>query len=250
MLEITPDLLLQAYRIGVFPMGERRDDPKLYWLDPRLRAVLPLDGFHLPKRLARTIRAGRFEVSADTAFADVVRACAEPRPGHPESWINEPILALYGELHARGHAHSVECRREGQLVGGLYGVSVGAAFFGESMFSRERDASKVALVHLVARLIKGGFRLLDCQFMTEHLRSFGAIEMPREEFRALLADAIDRPATLSARAGRRGSLRHRAGQARARRRRRRRAPTATASRRTSSRRTASARPGRACGRRS
>ena len=193
-MEITPDLLLQAYRIGVFPMGERRDDPKLYWLDPRLRAVLPLDGFHLPQRLKRTIRAGRFEVSADTAFADIVRACAEPRPGHPESWINAPIVELYTELHRRGHAHSVECRIEGRLVGGLYGVSVGAVFFGESMFSRERDASKVALVHLVARLIKGGFRLLDCQFMTEHLRSFGAIEIPREEFRILLADAIDRPA--------------------------------------------------------
>jgi leucyl/phenylalanyl-tRNA--protein transferase len=194
MLEITPDLLLQAYRIGVFPMGERRDDPKLYWLDPRLRAVLPLDRFHLPKRLARTIRQGVFEVTADTAFADVMRACAEPRPGHPESWINEPILELYGKLFARGHAHSIECRHDGKLVGGLYGVSVGAAFFGESMFSRERDASKVALVHLVARLIKGGFRLLDCQFMTEHLRSFGAIEMPREDFRVHLAEAVDRPA--------------------------------------------------------
>jgi leucyl/phenylalanyl-tRNA--protein transferase len=194
MLEITPELLLQAYRIGVFPMGERRDDPKLYWLDPRLRAVLPLDGFHLPKRLARTVRSGHFEVSADTAFTETMRACAEPRPGHPESWINDPILALYGELFARGHAHSVECRRNGELVGGLYGVSVGAAFFGESMFSRERDASKVALVHLVARLIKGAFRLLDCQFMTEHLRSFGAIEIPRDDFRALLADAVERTA--------------------------------------------------------
>jgi leucyl/phenylalanyl-tRNA---protein transferase len=191
MLEITPELLLQAYRIGVFPMGERRDDPKLYWLDPRLRAVLPLDGFHLPRRLARTVRTGPFEVTADAAFLEVMRACAEPRPGHPESWINEPILDLYSELFARGHAHSVECRQDGRLVGGLYGVSVGAAFFGESMFSRERDASKVALVHLVARLIRGGFRLLDCQFMTEHLRSFGAIEVPREQFRALLADAID-----------------------------------------------------------
>jgi leucyl/phenylalanyl-tRNA--protein transferase len=192
MLEITPELLLQAYRIGVFPMGERRDDPKLYWLDPRVRAVLPLDGFHLPKRLARTVRSGHFEVSADTAFRETMQACAEPRPGHPESWINEPILALYGELYSRGHAHSVECRRNGELVGGLYGVSVGAAFFGESMFSRERDASKVALVHLVARLVQGGFRLLDCQFMTEHLRSFGAIEIPRDDFRALLADAVDR----------------------------------------------------------
>src|SRR5258708_7615506 len=194
-MEITPDLLLQAYRIGVFPMGERRDDPKLYWLDPRLRAVLPLDGFHLPKRLARTVRGGQFEVSADTAFTETMRACPQPRPGHPESWINDPIPALYGELFARGHAHSVECRLNGELVGGLYGVSVGGAFFGESMFSRERDASKVALVHLVARLIKGGFRLLDCQFMTEHLRSFGAIEIPREEFRALLAEAIDVPAS-------------------------------------------------------
>jgi leucyl/phenylalanyl-tRNA--protein transferase len=195
VLEITPDLLLQAYRIGVFPMGERRDDPKLYWLDPRLRAVLPLDGFHLPRRLARTVRSGHFEVSADGAFEDVMRACAEPRPGHPESWINEPILELYGELFARGHAHSVECRVEGRLVGGLYGVSVGAVFFGESMFSRERDASKVALVHLVARLIKGGFRLLDCQFMTEHLRGFGALEVPREVFKAALAEAVERTAT-------------------------------------------------------
>jgi leucyl/phenylalanyl-tRNA---protein transferase len=194
-LEITPELLLQAYRIGVFPMGERRDDPKLYWLDPRLRAVLPLDRFHLPKRLARTVRQGVFEVSADGDFEGVMRACAEPRPGHPESWINEPILALYGELFRRSHAHSIECRRDGQLVGGLYGVTVGAAFFGESMFSRERDASKVALVHLVARLIKGGFRLLDCQFMTEHLRSFGAVEIPREDFRALLGPAIDATAS-------------------------------------------------------
>ena len=194
MLEITPDVLLKAYRIGVFPMGERRDDPKLHWLDPRLRAVLPLDDFHLSHRLARTVRSGRFAVSADTSFVEVMRACAEPRPGHPESWINDPIIDLYSELHRRGHAHSVECRVGDQLVGGLYGVSVGVAFFGESMFSRERDASKVALVHLVARLIQGGFRLLDCQFMTEHLRSFGAIEVPREAFHVLLADAIDRPA--------------------------------------------------------
>jgi leucyl/phenylalanyl-tRNA--protein transferase len=193
-MEITPDLLLQAYRIGVFPMGERRDDPKLYWLDPRRRAVLPLDGFHLPHRLARTVRAGHFTVTADTAFAETVRACAEPRPGHPESWINEPIVELYTELHRRGHAHSVECWNDGHLVGGLYGVSVGAAFFGESMFTRQRDASKVALVHLVARLIIGRFRLLDCQFMTEHLRGFGAIEIAREEFRPLLAAAIDQTA--------------------------------------------------------
>lgn len=194
MVEITPELLLQAYRVGVFPMGERRDDPKLYWLDPRLRAVLPLEGFHLSRRLARTVRSGPFEVSADTDFAATVRACAEPRPGHPESWINDPIIDLYSELHRRGHAHSIECRVDGALVGGLYGVTVGAAFFGESMFSRQRDASKVALVHLVARLIQGDFRLLDCQFMTEHLRSFGAIEIQRDEFRVRLAEAVDRPA--------------------------------------------------------
>jgi leucyl/phenylalanyl-tRNA--protein transferase len=193
-VEITPELLLQAYRIGVFPMGERRDDPKLYWLDPRLRAVLPLDGFHLPRRLARTVRSGHFEVSADTDFVGVLRACAAPRPGHPESWINEPIIELYSELYRRGHAHSIECRLHGELVGGLYGVHVGAVFFGESMFSRERDASKVALVHLVARLIKGGFGLLDCQFMTEHLRAFGAVEIDRDAFRAQLAEAIGREA--------------------------------------------------------
>jgi leucyl/phenylalanyl-tRNA--protein transferase len=191
MLEITPELLLQAYRIGVFPMGERRDDPKLYWLDPRLRAVLPLDGFHLPRRLARTVRSGPFQVTADAEFREVMRACAEPRPGHPESWINEPIVELYGELFNRGYAHSIECRKNGRLVGGLYGVSIGAAFFGESMFSRERDASKVALVHLAARLIKGHFRLLDCQFMTEHLRGFGAVEVPREQFKTMLADAVE-----------------------------------------------------------
>ena len=190
MLEITPELLLQAYRIGVFPMGERRDDPKLYWLDPRQRAVLPLDGFHLPKRLARTVRQDIFEVSADTDFTGVMRACAEPRPGHPESWINEPILALYGELFARGHAHSVECRRDGRLVGGLYGVSVGAAFFGESMFSRHRDASKFALVALVARLRAGGFRLLDTQFVTDHLKNFGAVEVPKRRYHRMLEDAL------------------------------------------------------------
>ncbi len=190
MLEITPDLLLQAYRIGVFPMGERRDDPKLYWLDPRLRAVLPLDGFHLSRRLARTVRSGHFEVAADTAFADVLRACAEPRPGHPESWINEPIIELYTELHRRGNAHSVECRRDGRLVGGLYGVSVGAAFFKENMFSRERDASKVALVHLVARLLAGGYQLLDAQFMTEHLAQFGAQEISRRDYHRRLREAM------------------------------------------------------------
>ena len=181
-MEITPDLLLQAYRIGVFPMGERRDDPKLYWLDPRLRAVLPLDGFHLSRRLARTVRSGPFDVSVDTAFLDVMRACAEPRPGHPESWINDPILDLYNELFRRGHAHSVECRIDGKLVGGLYGVRVERVFCGESMFSRATDASKIALASLVASAPDEGIALIDCQFPTEHLRSLGSRAMPRAEF--------------------------------------------------------------------
>jgi leucyl/phenylalanyl-tRNA---protein transferase len=194
-MEITPDLLLQAYRIGVFPMGERRDDPKLYWLDPRLRAVLPLDGFHLPQRLKRTIRSGRFEVSADTAFADTVRACAEPRPGHPESWINEPIVDLYGELHRRGHAHSVECRVAGRLVGGLYGVSIGGLFAGESMFHSVRDASKVALVGLVEVFHADADprRIVDVQWATDHLRRLGAQEWPRERYLERLAEALRAP---------------------------------------------------------
>ena len=189
--EITPDLLLRAYSIGLFPMSESAEDPDIYWVQPEIRGIIPLDQFHVSKSLAKRIRQEPFQIRINTAFEAVMRACAEPRPGHPESWINDPILALYGALHERGHAHSVECRVDGKLVGGLYGVSVGAAFFGESMFSRERDASKVALVHLVARLIRGGFRLLDCQFMTEHLRSFGAIEMPREAFKAILGEAVE-----------------------------------------------------------
>ena len=193
MLEITPELLLQAYRIGVFPMGERRDDPKLYWLDPRLRAVLPLDGFHLPRRLARTVRQGVFEVSADSDFTGVMRACAEPRPGHPESWINEPIVDLYTELHRRGHAHSIECRVDGRLVGGLYGVSIGGFFAGESMFHHQRDASKVALVGLVEILRRGGATLLDVQWTTDHLRSLGAVDIARSEYLDRLADALTRP---------------------------------------------------------
>ena len=192
-MEITPDLLLQAYRIGVFPMGERRDDPKLYWLDPRLRAVLPLDGFHLPQRLKRTIRTGHFEVSADTAFAETVRACAEPRPGHPESWINEPIVDLYGELHRRGHAHSVECRVEGRLVGGLYGVSIGAMFFAESMFSAESGGSKVALAALARRLHAWEWPLIDAQVENDHLASLGAQAMPRPEFLKRVAALVASP---------------------------------------------------------
>jgi leucyl/phenylalanyl-tRNA--protein transferase len=191
---LSPQLLLAAYAQGMFPMGERRDDPTLYWVSPEFRGVLPLDGFHVPRRLARTVRSGRFQVTSDVAFRDVMEACAAPAPGREQSWINAEILRLYGALHASGHAHSVECWQDGALVGGLYGVQMGAAFFGESRFSRARDASKVALVHLVEALQRGGFTLLDTQFLTAHLASFGTVEIPRDEYLLLLQDAISRPA--------------------------------------------------------
>ncbi len=191
---LTPEILLRAYEAGVFPMAERRDDPNLFWVSPDARGIIPLDGFHLPRRLARTIKSDRFTVKVDTAFADVMRACAAPADDRKESWINDEILSLYTSLHRMGRAHSVECWQEGALVGGLYGVKLGAAFFGESMFSRERDASKVALAHLVARLKAGGFTLLDSQFLTSHLAQFGAVEIPREHYLDLLADAVAREA--------------------------------------------------------
>jgi leucyl/phenylalanyl-tRNA--protein transferase len=190
MRALTPDLLLQAYCAGLFPMGERREDPTLYWLDPDPRTILPLNGFHLARRLARTVRSGRFEIRCDSAFETVIEACAEATVTRRESWINRPIVSLYTALFERGHAHSVETWHDGHLVGGLYGVSIGGAFFGESMFSRETDASKVALVHLVARLVLGGYALLDCQFMTAHLRSFGAVEVPKTEYRWRLQQAL------------------------------------------------------------
>lgn len=189
--EITADILLRAYAYGVFPMGESRDDPSLYWVDPRERGILPLDGFHMPRKLKRTIRQGSFEVTIDTAFRETMMACATPAPGRTGTWINDRIMDLYCELFERGHAHSVECWQEGEMVGGLYGVSLGAAFFGESMFSRTTDASKVALVHLVARLNRGGYLLLDTQFVTDHLSQFGAIEIPRDDYKARLATAIE-----------------------------------------------------------
>jgi leucyl/phenylalanyl-tRNA--protein transferase len=191
---LTPALLLRAYAEGIFPMAEQRGDPELFWVSPEMRGIVPLDGFHVPKRLARTVKSERFEVTADLAFADVMRACAEPTPDRPESWINDEILRLYTALHAAGHAHSIECWREGKLVGGLYGVKLGGAFFGESMFTRERDASKVALVHLVARLRRGGFSLLDTQFLTALLARFGTIEIPRAQYHDLLARAISHDA--------------------------------------------------------
>lgn len=189
-----PDELLECYATGVFPMGEGRDDPRVFLVEPERRGVIPLDGFRIPGRLARTVRSEAFEVRVDTAFAAVLDACAASAPGREDSWINAPIRRLYVELNARGHAHSVECWRGERLVGGLYGVTLGGAFFGESMFSRERDASKVALVHLVARLKRGGWRLLDAQFLTAHLSQFGAVETPQAAYlRALKAARPLRP---------------------------------------------------------
>ncbi len=193
-VEVTPDLLLRAYRAGLFPMAETRQGSRLYWLDPELRGVLPLDGFHLPKRLLRTVLSGQYEVSSDWDFAAVVAGCAAAGPGRQDTWINADIERLFGALHRLGHAHSVECRRDGVLVGGLYGVSLGGVFFGESMFSTARDASKVALVHLVARMGMGGYTLLDTQFVTTHLAQFGADEIPREDYKAQLAAAVAVPA--------------------------------------------------------
>ncbi len=195
VLEITPELVLRAYACGIFPMADSADDPNLFWVEPTDRGVLPLENFHLPKRLARTVRSDRFAITIDTDFDAVIDACAAPRPGRRSTWINQPIRRLYGSLFDAGHVHTVEAWRDGRLVGGLYGVKLGAAFFGESMFSNERDASKVALVHLVGRLKRGRFRLLDTQFVTEHLEQFGTEEVPRavyyERLQAALAGAAD-----------------------------------------------------------
>ncbi|HZV83849.1 MAG TPA: leucyl/phenylalanyl-tRNA--protein transferase [Brevundimonas sp.] len=184
-----PDELLNCYATGVFPMGEGRDDPRIFLVEPEHRGVIPLDGFRIPTRLRRTVRSEPFTIRIDTAFPAVLDACAEPGPGREDSWINGPIRRLYLELNARGHAHSVECWRDERLAGGLYGVTLGGAFFGESMFTRERDASKVALVHLVARLRRGGWTLLDAQFLTAHLGQFGAVETPQTAYLRLLAAA-------------------------------------------------------------
>jgi len=193
-IEVTPELLLRAYRVGLFPMAETRRGQRLYWLDPELRGVLPLDGFHLPKRLLRTVLSERYEVTSNQSFSAVVAGCAAAAPGREDTWINADIERLFGDLHRRGFAHSVECRLGGSLVGGLYGVSLGGVFFGESMFSAARDASKVALVHLVARMRLGGYTLLDTQFVTKHLAQFGADEIPRDRYKVLLAEAVEVPA--------------------------------------------------------
>jgi leucyl/phenylalanyl-tRNA--protein transferase len=192
-VEITPQVLLKAYAIGIFPMAESAEDPHLYWIEPEERGVIPLDDFHVPRRLRRTIASGRFEIRIDSDFDAVIDGCAAAVEGRPKTWINAPIRRLYGDLFRMGACHTVETWRDGKLVGGLYGVSLGAAFFGESMFSRETDASKVALVHLVERLKAGGYRLLDTQFTTDHLRQFGAIDVERREYQAMLAEAIGAP---------------------------------------------------------
>ncbi len=190
MFRLTPDILLAAYAAGVFPMAESADDREIFWVDPQRRGILPLDAIHVPRRLRRVVRQGDFEIRCDHAFEDVIRGCAEATEKRPNTWINEEIVRLYAALFARGAAHSVEAWLDGTLAGGLYGVSLGSAFFGESMFSRVTDASKVALVHLAARLRLGGYRLLDTQFLTPHLARFGGVEITRARYHRLLADAL------------------------------------------------------------
>jgi len=199
--ELTPELLLRAYAAGIFPMSESRDDPTIFWVDPQVRSILPLDEFHVPKRLRKTVRSGCFDVRCDVAFADVLDLCAEPKRGRTETWINQPIRHAVLDLHEMGFAHSIEAWRGEELVGGLYGVALGGAFFGESMFSRARDASKVALVHLAARLKLGGFQLLDVQFITDHLRQFGAVEIPAREYLVKLEAALKAKAVIYLDAG-------------------------------------------------
>jgi leucyl/phenylalanyl-tRNA--protein transferase len=189
-VEITPEVLLKAYACGIFPMAESAEDPALYWIEPEKRGVIPLEAFHVPGRLARTVRSDRFEVRINHDFEAVLDGCAEPQPGRARTWINQRIRALYRRLYDIGHCHSVEAYEDGRLAGGLYGVCLGRAFFGESMFHRSRDASKVALVHLVARLKAGDFRLLDTQFVTDHLKTFGAVEVSRRQYHKLLEAAL------------------------------------------------------------
>lgn len=192
--EITPDILLRAYSIGLFPMAESGDDPNLFWVDPEERGIFPLDGLVISRSLAKTVRSDRFEVRVNTDYDGIIDGCAASAPGREGTWINSRIRRLYRALFEMGQVHTIEVWADGALVGGLYGVALGAAFFGESMFHRARDASKVALVHLVARLRAGGFRLLDTQFVTDHLASLGAIAIPKHAYHLLLAEAVARPA--------------------------------------------------------
>lgn len=197
LFEITSQMLLRAYACGIFPMAESAEDSQLYWIEPPSRGILPLDAVNVPRRLARTIRQGRFEVTFDSDFEGVIDGCAVSRPGRRSTWINSQIRNLYGDLFRQGHCHTVEVRLEGRLVGGLYGVALGGAFFGESMFSTERDVSKIGLVYLCARLIHGGFSLLDTQFVTDHLRQFGTIEIDKAEFQDRLQSAVEQIADFS-----------------------------------------------------
>lgn len=190
-IEITPQVLLKAYSCGIFPMAESADNNALYWIEPERRGILPLDAVHVSRSLAKTIRRGGYEVRIDNDYDAVIDGCAEPRSGRRSTWINSRIRSLYGELFALGHCHTVEVWQDGMLTGGLYGVHLGRAFFGESMFSRARDTSKIALVYLVARLKYGGFTLLDTQFITDHLVQFGALEISRQVFQQLLEEALD-----------------------------------------------------------
>ena len=194
LMEITPQVLLKAYACGIFPMSESADDPGMFWVEPEWRGIIPLDEFHVPKRLARTVRQNVFEIRIDSDFEAVISACAEATPDRRSTWINNRIRRLYSELFALGHCHTVETWQDGKLVGGLYGVKLGSAFFGESMFSRKTDASKVALVHLVERLKSRNFMLLDTQFTTDHLKKFGAIEVSRSEYEILLHNALQQDA--------------------------------------------------------
>ncbi len=188
--DLDPNLVLRAYAMGVFPMADHRLASSVYWVEPKLRGILPLDGFHLSRSLRKTILSERFRVTADTAFEQIIRLCAESAADRPDTWINGPIERVFIELHRRGFAHSVECWDGTRLAGGLYGLALGRAFFGESMVTRVRDASKVAFAHLVARLKAGGFTLLDCQFQTDHLATLGAVEVPRDDYVALLGAAL------------------------------------------------------------
>lgn len=190
---ITPDVLLRAYSIGLFPMAESADDPELFWVEPELRGIIPLDSFHVPRSLQKVMRRQPFEIRFNTAFEAVLGCCAESAADRPTTWINDTIRQLYSALHHYGHAHSVEAWEDGTLVGGLYGVSLGSAFFGESMFSRRTNASKICLVHLVERLRARGFTLLDTQFTTEHLKTFGAIDVPKNDYARLLEAAMSHP---------------------------------------------------------
>lgn len=193
MTTLTPEILLRAYTCGVFPMARSREDTRLYWVDPNERGILPLEDFHIPRSLAKVIRRGTFTVTIDQDFSGVMAGCGEPTTDRPETWINDEIIAIFTQLHDMGLAHSVEVWRDRRLVGGLYGLALGGAFFGESMFSRMTDASKVALAHLVGRLVKGGFTLLDTQFVTDHLRRFGAREIPKAAYLERLSAALGRP---------------------------------------------------------